>query len=181
MKNITKKFQLAKVESGLSKLPPPSINLMSMLNPLGAISDVVGSILSYKKGIKEIEYQMLQVKEQAALMHDKIEAEKNIALKKLEAQKFHITQYLEITRSTLREASSERNKVLSIMSNISKAILKEEISSGEKEEYRETINILSEVIIESGKQSMRNFNTAIEHISGQLTISTDINPILLSK
>ena len=54
-------------------------------------------------------------------------------------------------------------------------------SQNEKEEYRQTITVLSNVLVESGNQSVSKFNTAIENISGQLTLSGNFNPAFLNE
>ena len=99
---MSKQFQMRTIKSELPMpAAPPSLGLLSMLNPLGAISDIVGSILEYKRQIKDIEFQMLKVREQASLMHDKIEIEKEIALATLEAQQSQINHSLNITQIEL--------------------------------------------------------------------------------
>ena len=59
-------FQLTKKSFG--SVAKNSGNLLSILNPLGFISDTVVSILDYKQKIAEIEYQKLHVKEESVIL-----------------------------------------------------------------------------------------------------------------
>ncbi len=171
-------FQLTKKSFG--SVAKNSGNLLSILNPLGFISDTVVSILDYKQKIAEIEYQKLQVKEQSKIMMEKISTIKEISLRNLQIQEYAIQESLQLACEELSNARIERSRIMDTVCNLNNALMDNNTSIQEKQIYAQSSEILLNSFVESDKNSVNKFKLTCDNLTQNLSLANPQNQFKLN-
>jgi uncharacterized pyridoxamine 5'-phosphate oxidase family protein len=180
MNNTKQNFSLTLPERNLPVPSRPSMNLLSIVNPLGMIADGIKEYFHYKIQSQEIEMQIKQVQEQSRVMHAKIESDERIALAELEAQQNQLNNCMKLTFEDLHASSIERQEYINLISKITNAMIGPGLSDMERNIYQQSIKDFSLLLIENGRDSRRKFSSLLKNSESAYQLNGNRKNILLN-
>ncbi len=150
----------------MRKIPTYPISLIgaSILQTAGKVGGLVGTICDYRIQIKEIDAQILANKEQARIIHHKIDAVTKIKLRELENQKLKCKELLNIAKEELLGNRIERAKLIEIQNKFIAILSDKNATVAEKKDAITVIEIYKELISESMKNSREEFTNIFSEL-----------------
>jgi hypothetical protein len=116
---------LQRITGGFELLPPnPSQapDLLSAINPIAAVSGLIGDIAFHKQQIKQLEVAQRRIEEEAGIRHHQIEAELQKALQELAGREATLNRTYKLAKQELKSQRKSRETVDSDISKLIAAI-----------------------------------------------------------
>ena len=148
--------------------------------PVSGVKELFESYLDYKVRIKELDVQIHSIKEQAAVMHHKIDSHTILKLKELEAHYAFYSETLSEIRDFLRSNQNYREELMIVQNRFFEKINNENITTAEQKKMFDLIDKLRSEFSELTKSSQETLCAMSMHVFAEKpTISLGLDNMLL--
>lgn len=142
----------------------PSTNLLQQLNPLEHISNAISRICYYKEQCKILEVESLRIKEQANLMHSKIDSEFKKAMYELETRRKNNELKLITSANEFKQISIVKSDLVKNISSLVSSICSKEFSLEDKKIMNETLIIMKDLLSGQRSESYEKFEVLLNSV-----------------
>ncbi|WP_368888040.1 hypothetical protein [Proteus columbae] len=142
----------------------PSTNLLQQLNPLEHISNTINRICYYKEQCKMLEVESLRIKEQANLMHSKIDSEFKKAMYELETRRKNNESKLIASANEFKQISIVKSELVKNISSLVSSICSKDVSLEDKKIMNESLIIMKGLLSGQRSESYEKFEKLLDSV-----------------
>jgi len=154
-------MEISKVDSPLEIFTQTG---SASINPLDVIKELYSKILTYKTEVKRLNVEKERIRQQADIIHNKIDADFKLNLKMIQERENALaSSFLTLDRK-LKRTYIERKEMLQMAKECQANISKHDISTEEKKMHQENFLIIMNCIREAGNNDMISLQAVIGNL-----------------
>lgn len=138
--------------------------ILQQLNPLEHISNAISRICYYKEQCKALELESLKIKEQASLMHLKIDTNFKKAMYELETRRKSNELKLIAAANDFKQISITKSDLIKEISKLVSSICSNDVSLESKKAMNDTLIIMKGMLSNQRSESYEKFKSLLSSI-----------------
>lgn len=139
--------------------------VLQTFNSLGSLSEAYGRTLVYRLEAKRLDTELAQMRDQAALAHDRIDKSFREHMGKLLERRAVIDGYVDTLQKELGECHIERMELLSMARDVTTHMLSPGIPLEERQLCRELVSVLTAQLSMLGSQGNQSLKGLLDILS----------------